>query len=124
MFIRTRGRRRLFVALAQGLALVLVAAAAVWWIFLRPADKHVTAYFTAAVGVYEGSDVRVLGVKVGEVVGVVPEGGSVRVELVIDHDVDVPADARAVVVSPNIVADRYVQLAPVYTGGRRWPPER
>lgn len=119
MFIRTRGRRRLFVALAQGLVLVLVAAVAVWWVFLRPAAKHVTAYFTAAVGVYEGSDVRVLGVKVGEVVGVVPEGGSVRVELAIDHDVDVPADARAVVVSPNIVADRYVQLAPVYTGGEK-----
>ncbi|MEJ2856731.1 MULTISPECIES: MCE family protein [unclassified Saccharothrix] len=119
MFVRTRGRRRLFVALAQGLVLVLLATVAVWWIFLRPASKHVTAYFTAAVGVYEGSDVRVLGVKVGEVVGVVPEGGSVRVELEIDHDVDVPADARAVVVSPNIVADRYVQLAPVYTGGEK-----
>ncbi|GAB2965184.1 MCE family protein [Saccharothrix stipae] len=117
MFVRTRGNRRLVVGLAQGFVLVLVATAAVWWIFLRPATTRVAAYFTAAVGVYEGSDVRVLGVKVGRVVGVLPEGGSVRVELELDHGVDVPADARAAVVSPNIVADRYVQLTPVYTGG-------
>ncbi|ONI85030.1 ABC transporter substrate-binding protein [Saccharothrix sp. ALI-22-I] len=117
MFVRTKGRRRLFVALAQGLALVLVATAVVWWIFLRPSSTRIAAYFTAAVGVYEGSDVRVLGVKVGQVVGVLPDGGAVRVELELDHDVDVPADVRAVVVSPNIVADRYVQLTPVYTGG-------
>jgi phospholipid/cholesterol/gamma-HCH transport system substrate-binding protein len=117
MFARTRGGRRLVVALAQGFALVLVATAAVWWVFLRPAPTRVAAYFTAAVGVYEGSDVRVLGVRVGRVAGVRPEGGSVRVDLELDHGVEVPADARAVVVSPNIVADRYVQLTPAYTGG-------
>ncbi|WP_158842161.1 MCE family protein [Saccharothrix deserti] len=122
MFIRTQGRRRLFVVLAQVLALVLVATAAVWWIFLRPGSTRIAAYFTAAVGVYEGSDVRVLGVKVGRVVGVLPDGGAVRVDLELDHDVDVPADARAVVVSPNIVADRYVQLTPVYTGGDKIAP--
>jgi virulence factor Mce-like protein len=122
MFIRTRSDRRLVIALAQWYALVLVATAAVWWIFLQPQATRVTAYFTAAVGVYEGSDVRVLGVKVGRVVGVLPEGGSVRVDLELDDGVDVPADARAVVVSPNIVADRYVQLTPAYTGGDKIGP--
>ncbi|GAA3462925.1 MCE family protein [Saccharothrix longispora] len=122
MFVRTRNRRRVVVGLAQALVLVLVAVVAAWWVFLRPAATRVTAYFTAAVGVYEGSDVRVLGVRVGQVVGVLPEGGSVRVDLELDHGVDVPADARAVVVSPTIVADRYVQLTPVYTGGDRMAP--
>jgi virulence factor Mce-like protein len=46
----------------------------------------------------------------------------VRVDLELDHGVDVPADARAVVVSPNIVADRYVQLTPVYAGGDKIAP--
>ncbi|MDQ2589222.1 MCE family protein [Saccharothrix yanglingensis] len=122
MFVRTRNHRRVVVGLAQALVLVLVAVVAAWWVFLRPAATRVTAYFTAAVGVYEGSDVRVLGVRVGQVVGVLPEGGSVRVDLELDHGVDVPADARAVVVSPTIVADRYVQLTPVYTGGDRMAP--
>jgi phospholipid/cholesterol/gamma-HCH transport system substrate-binding protein len=31
--------------------------------------------------------------------------------------VHVPANAQAVVVSPSVVSDRYVQLTPVYTGG-------
>ena len=34
-----------------------------------------------------------------------------------DADVQVPADAKAVIVSPSIVGDRFVQLTPAYTGG-------
>ena len=30
----------------------------------------------------------------------------------------VPADAKAVIISPSIVGDRFVQLTPVYKGGR------
>jgi phospholipid/cholesterol/gamma-HCH transport system substrate-binding protein len=33
----------------------------------------------------------------------------------------VPADAKAVIISPAIVGDRFVQLTPVYTGGRVLP---
>ena len=44
---------------------VLVAAAAI--VFRDRPQHRVVAHFTAAVGVHEGSDVRVLGVKVGEV---------------------------------------------------------
>ena len=36
-----------------------------------------------------------------------------------------PADAKAVIVAPSIVGDRFVQLTPVYTGRRRrWPTAR
>lgn len=82
-------------------------------------SRRVTAYFASAVGLYEGSDVRVLGVPVGRVARVVPEGDRVRAELELDEGWDVPADAQAAVVIPTLVADRYVQLAPVYTGGER-----
>ena len=34
-----------------------------------------------------------------------------------DAEVKVPADAQAVIVSPSIVGDRFVQLTPVYEGG-------
>ncbi|MGW4110967.1 MCE family protein [Actinosynnema sp. NPDC004786] len=122
MFIRTRADRRLVVGLAQWYAVVLVVTAAVWWVFLQPSPTRVTAQFAAAVGVYEGSDVRVLGVKVGRVAAVAPDGASVRVDLELDEGVDVPADARAVIVSPTVVADRYVQLTPVYTGGDKLAP--
>ncbi len=80
--------------------------------------KTLTASFDRAVGLYEKSDVRVLGVRIGEVTKITPDGDDVRVEMQYDAKYEVPADARAVVVAPSIVSDRYVQLTPVYTGGQ------
>ncbi|GAA3833889.1 MCE family protein [Nocardioides panacisoli] len=77
----------------------------------------VTAHFPRAVAVYKGTDVRILGVTVGQVTAVEPEGNSVRVEMEYDADYKVPKDAKAVIVTPTLVADRYVQLTPVYTDG-------
>ena len=83
----------------------------------RDDDKLVTAYFPRTVSLYEGSDVRVLGVPIGTVDSVVPEGTRVKVVMSYDPDVEVPAQASALVISPAIVGDRYVQLAPAYTSG-------
>src|SRR5690606_27676547 len=79
--------------------------------------RTVTAHFSRAVSVYKGTEVRILGVKVGKVTAVIPEGNSVRVEMEYDASYRVPADAQAVIVTPTLVADRFVQLTPVYTGG-------
>ncbi|MFT7836391.1 MCE family protein [Saccharothrix sp. BKS2] len=113
----TRTGRDLTRALAMACVLVIVAAAALWWAFAGGNTRRVTAIFGAAVGVYPGSDVRVLGVRVGSVDEVEPQGTTVRVTLSLDRSVEVPADAQAVVVAPSVVSDRYVQLAPAYTGG-------
>ncbi|TDT41201.1 phospholipid/cholesterol/gamma-HCH transport system substrate-binding protein [Streptomyces sp. BK208] len=100
------------------LALVVLAAGGLVAVRVLEADgTRVTAYFDRAVGVYAGSDLRVLGVRVGEVESVRPEGTRVRVGLRLDEGVEVPRDARAVVVAQSIVADRYVQLTPAYSKG-------
>jgi virulence factor Mce-like protein len=39
--------------------------------------------------------------------------------MLIDDDYDIPADADAVVLAPSLVSDRYVQFAPVYSGGAK-----
>jgi phospholipid/cholesterol/gamma-HCH transport system substrate-binding protein len=83
----------------------------------RGGTRDGTAYFTRAVGLYKGSDVRILGVRVGEVRVVTPEGDRVRVDFVYDDKYKVPADAKAAVVAASVVSDRYVQLLPAYTGG-------
>jgi phospholipid/cholesterol/gamma-HCH transport system substrate-binding protein len=77
----------------------------------------VSARFDRAVGVYVNSDVRVLGVKIGKVNSITPDGDDVLVEFQYDADTKVPADAKAVLVAPSIVSDRYVQLTPVWTSG-------
>jgi virulence factor Mce-like protein len=103
-------------AVALGATIVLLAA--LGWTILRPAGQYrVTAFFTGTVGLYPGSDVRVLGIPIGEITDVVALGDRVRVEMLIDDDYDIPADADAVVLAPSLVSDRYVQFAPVYDGG-------
>ncbi|MFB7664365.1 MCE family protein [Kitasatospora sp. NPDC056138] len=101
---------------AAGAAAVVAVGAVV---LVLPGDdgKHLTAYFDHTVGVYAGSDLRVLGVKVGTVDSVQPQGTRVRVTMTLDRGVPVPADAHALVVAPSVVSDRYVQLTPAWTGG-------
>jgi phospholipid/cholesterol/gamma-HCH transport system substrate-binding protein len=78
---------------------------------------RITVYFSESIGVYPGSDVRILGVRVGTVDAVQPEGQEVKVTLTVDHGIPVPAGVRVAVVAPSVVSDRYVQLTPAYTGG-------
>jgi len=101
--------------LAAAVVAAVVAALALWRV--DQPQRRLTAHFTEAVGVFVGSDVRILGVRIGEVTAVVPEGRSVRVDLSYDAGQDIPADARAIIVPPSVVSDRYVQLTPAYTGG-------
>jgi len=93
----------------------LVAAAAITVIhhtFLR--SRTITAYFTAAVGIYRGDEVRVSGVKVGTITSIEPQGTQAKLTLAVDRDVPIPADAKAVIAAQNLVSARYVQLAPTY----------
>ena len=102
--------------MAVAVAVILLVAT---FVLLRAEDdmRTVTAHFDRTVSLFEGSEVRVLGVNVGVVSAVVPEGNSVRVEMEYDPQYTVPADAEAVIITPTVVADRFVQLTPAYTGG-------
>ena len=76
--------------------------------------KTITAYFTTATAIYPGDEVRVSGVKVGTIKSIEPQGTQAKMTLKVDHDVPIPADAKAVIVAQNLVAARYVQLTPAY----------
>ena len=103
-------------AVAAALVVALLAGLVVW-LWPGGGTRTARAEFVRAVGLYAGSDVRILGVKVGEVTDVTPDGDRVVVEMTYDDKYSVPADAKAVVVAPSVVSDRYVQLTPVYDGG-------
>lgn len=97
---------------------VLAVIVAVVLVMLPGQDKkYLTASFPRTVSLYEGSDVRILGVPIGEVETVTPTGTDVTVRMSYDAKYKVPADAEAVIISPAIVGDRFVQLTPVYTEG-------
>ncbi|MER5849482.1 MCE family protein [Streptomyces sp. NPDC002012] len=105
------------VGIGAGLAVVAVAATTGVMALDEEGTTTVTAYFDQATGVYAGSDLRILGVKVGTVESVKPRGKEVKVVLRVDKGIKVPKEAHAVVVAPSLVADRYIQLAPAYDGG-------
>jgi phospholipid/cholesterol/gamma-HCH transport system substrate-binding protein len=107
-------RNRLAAAAAVVLVGLIVAGAGliVRTTFFGP--KTITAYFTTATAVYPGDEVRVSGVKVGNIKSIQPQGTHAKMTLKVDHGVPIPADAKAVIVASNLVAARYVQLTPAY----------
>lgn len=97
---------------------VLALLAALFLVFTSGGGtKTVTADFTTANSLYKGGEVRIAGVVVGKITAVEARGDHVQVTMEYDGDVKIPADAKAVEISPAIVGDRFIQFAPAYTGG-------
>jgi phospholipid/cholesterol/gamma-HCH transport system substrate-binding protein len=82
---------------------------------------HIRAEFRDAIGLYVHNDVAVLGVKVGTIDRITPEGTHVAVDMTVQPGIRIPADAAAVTVSPALVNNRRVELTPVYRGGPVMP---
>lgn len=95
---------------------VLIVGAAVMFV-PKLFQNTITAYFPATTGLYSGDDVRVLGVKVGTIDSIEPGADFARVTMNVKKSVEIPADAKAVIVAPSLVSGRFVQLTPVYAGG-------
>ncbi|MEV0434611.1 MCE family protein [Nocardia sp. NPDC050413] len=112
---QVRGLPRWTIAVA---VVVIAALVAVGVYLVTGVGKNtVTASFTSTTGLYAGDEVRVLGVTVGSIDSIEPGRGQVQVTMSIDSDIDLPADARAVIIAPSLVSARFVQLAPAYSGG-------
>jgi phospholipid/cholesterol/gamma-HCH transport system substrate-binding protein len=103
--------------LAVPLVVIALVSAAALTMFTGSDSKRLVAHFPRTISIYEGSEVRVLGVPIGNVESVVPSGTDVVVTMTYDSEVRLPADARAAIVAPSIVGDRFIQVTPAYTGG-------
>jgi phospholipid/cholesterol/gamma-HCH transport system substrate-binding protein len=108
---------RMTVVIIGGLVLAIVAVGAVVGLRGSTPSRHITAYFPRTIGLYKGNDVRVLGIKVGTVDSLTPDGDRVKVTMSYSGNQKIPADANAELIEPSIVSDRYVQLSPAYTSG-------
>ncbi|GGL15318.1 MCE family protein [Nocardia jinanensis] len=108
-----------FVVPAAVLLVVVVSVLGVLGrrVYSSVAHTTVTAYFANTNGLYEGDDVLLLGMPIGAIDSIEPLGDQVRVSLHYDASVEIPRDAKAVILSPSLVSSRAVQFTPAYTGG-------
>jgi len=119
MIKRTVGSRGLLYATV--IALVAMLVGGVYVLSSQANNRTVVGYFTSAVGLYPGDQVRILGVQVGSIGTIEPRPSDVKITMSVSKDAKVPKDARAVIISPNLVSARFIQLTPAYTGGAVLP---
>ena len=116
--INKRGATKTVVIAVALAALAMIALGGYRW-FKAATTNTYTAFFPVAASLYKGDPVRVLGVNVGTVDSITPRKGDVKVVLRVDKDVDIPADAKAVIVAQSLVTGRFVQLTPVFSSGEK-----
>src|ERR1700744_802236 len=112
-------RRGLRLALAVLLAVFLAVGAYVAW--PGRGGNKIVGYFTSAAGLYPGDQIRIVGVPVVTIESIEPRAEDVKNTMSVGRGVKVPVDARAIIMSPNLVAARFIQLAPAYTSGPALP---
>ena len=118
MSIRSQiNARRSWVPTALGVLLVVLLALGIYLVQPSSSGNRVVAYFQSAVGLYPGDEVRVVGVPIGKIDAIEPRANDVKITMTLANGIQVPADAKAIIVAPNLVSARFVQLTPAYTGG-------
>jgi phospholipid/cholesterol/gamma-HCH transport system substrate-binding protein len=112
---KTRGLK---IALALALVALVTIGAVVTFRSVTGAGKtRISAYFENSKGIYPGDDVRILGVKVGEIESIDPEPDRAKINFWVDSKYKLPADVQALVLSPSVISARALELSPVYTTG-------
>src|ERR1700756_1159168 len=106
---------------ATVIALVAVLVGGVYVLSSQGNNRSIIGYFTSAVGLYPGDQVRILGVPVGSIDPIETRPSDVKITMSVSKDVKIPKDAKAVIISPNLVSARFIQLTPSYTGGVALP---
>jgi phospholipid/cholesterol/gamma-HCH transport system substrate-binding protein len=106
------------IALAAVLAVALIAGIVV----VKGAggtvgQTKIVGYFANSNGLFPGDNVWILGVPVGKVETIEPQPNRAKITFYVDVKYKIPADAKAVILSPSLVSSRAIQLVPAYTGG-------
>lgn len=100
----------LVVALIAGIVVVVRDGGAV-------GRTNLVAYFDNSNGIFVGDEVRIVGVPVGKIDKIEAEPLRVKISFWLDDQYEVPAAAKAVILSPSLVTSRAIQLTPAYTSG-------
>ncbi|MFI8974879.1 MlaD family protein [Nocardia asteroides] len=87
-----------------------------------PDTRAYCADLPDSIGLYPGSAVTILGIRVGTVTGIEPEGPWARVRFTVRADRRLPADVGAVTVDDTLVADRQLALVGDEPAAGGWDP--
>ncbi len=110
-----RNRR---IGLGIALAVTLVGGVvAVVHPFTQFSRTHIVGYFDNSNGLFTGDEVRILGVPVGAIDRIEPQPRRVKITFWVNDKYRIPANAKAAIVSPQLVTSRAIQLTPAYSGG-------
>ncbi|OBH19568.1 MCE family protein [Mycolicibacter terrae] len=99
------------------LVLALLAGFGGVQLFRKLNSTTVVAYFPQTDALYPGDAVQIMGVRVGAIDKIEPAGDKMKVTLHFNNKYKVPADAKAIILNPTLVASRTIQLEPPYRGG-------
>jgi phospholipid/cholesterol/gamma-HCH transport system substrate-binding protein len=99
------------------IALVIIVVVALVYLATGGGTKTSTAYFKFANSINPGDAIKVLGMDIGKVDKLTPAGDKIKVDFHYDSKVKLPADVKAAILSPTLVATRFIQLDPAYTSG-------
>jgi virulence factor Mce-like protein len=109
--------RRPRILRAAALLVVLSLLTSACALFGIDERRTITATFAGANNLFEGSEVRILGLQVGRVLTIEPRGEVVVVEFEVEGDRPLPADVRAELEPTSLLGERFVRLTPAYTDG-------
>lgn len=101
-------------------AFVLIAILAIGYAVVRFAGAgellnppfHLTARFASAAGLEPKDEVDLLGVPVGSVTSLEPDGSQVIVHMNLTHDIKIPAAVTAQIQDKSALGEQYVLLTP------------
>lgn len=104
-------------------ALTAAAVAAVGSSFAPQPTEHADycAIMPDSVGLYAGNPVTQMGYQIGKVKAVTPSAMDVRVDFTVTEPRLLPADVKAIIRSPSILADRALELVGNYESGPQLP---
>lgn len=102
-----------------GFAVVVLSGALLLYGYMGTRGKNMDGYelrvkFERADGLHEGSDVKIGGIKVGQVARLEldPENYSAVAVLSIDPKVKLPTDTSAAIISENLLGGKYLCVTP------------
>ncbi|UGT40532.1 MCE family protein [Nocardia yamanashiensis] len=103
----------------------VLVTAVIWNTLARTVDGKTNTYsatFTDVLGLREGDDVRMAGVRVGKVEKIeLDKKNQALVTFVVQNDQTLYGDTKALVRYQNLIGQRYVALAPDKKGGSHLP---